>query len=70
MYAYVNTTGVKFLIMTEMDGAPKEEGLMNAFHAMQDAYVDAVSNPFYEFGERITSERFVASMERISKVEL
>mmetsp|Transcript_1577 Transcript_1577/g.9721 ORF Transcript_1577/g.9721 Transcript_1577/m.9721 type:complete len:144 (+) Transcript_1577:95-526(+) len=66
VYAYVNTTGIKFLIMTEMERQVKEADLLRAFETMQSAYTDAVSNPFYNFGEKLTSKRFCSAMEKIA----
>lgn len=66
VYAYVNTTGVKFLIMTEVERPVKEGDLLRTFEAMQSAYTDAVSNPFYNFGEKLTSQGFRTAMEKIA----
>ncbi|KAK8212937.1 hypothetical protein M8818_003102 [Zalaria obscura] len=59
MYGWLTNTGVKFVIVVDMEGRAQQEGknaavlglrnsdLTPAFHALQTAYIRLLRNPFY-----------------------
>ncbi|CAK4336963.1 unnamed protein product [Aphanomyces euteiches] len=57
VYGYITNTAVKFL--TVVPDAPVKESELRAFFAeVHKLYVNAMSNPFAQLGERITSNKF------------
>ncbi|KAH9129720.1 hypothetical protein LEN26_005426 [Aphanomyces euteiches] len=57
VYGYITNTAVKFLAV--VPDAPVKESELRAFFAeVHKLYVNAMSNPFTQLGERITSNKF------------
>ncbi|KAJ9642366.1 hypothetical protein H2199_004746 [Coniosporium tulheliwenetii] len=61
MYGWLTNTGVKFVIIVDMEGRPatadtkisaavglRDADLKPAFRALQTAYIELLRNPFYE----------------------
>ncbi|KAK9799812.1 hypothetical protein WJX73_002139 [Symbiochloris irregularis] len=64
VYGYVSNTSIKFIFVVE-EPAPKDEDMRALFKRFHAAFIDVVSNPFYEIGQPITSTSFDASVRTI-----
>jgi len=65
VYGFVSNTKVKFILVIANASILKDDDLRAVFKRFHAAYVDAVSNPFYNIGSPISSSRFAASVRGI-----
>lgn len=59
-YGYVSSTRVKFILIFEHSTATslKDPDIKSVFQRLHQAYIDCVSNPFYEPNTQLKSKRF------------
>lgn len=57
VYGYLTNTRIKLITVTG-DEAAKEEDVRAVLCNIHTAYVDAISNPFHDAGQPLTSARF------------
>jgi len=65
VYGFISNTKVKFILVVGNGPAVKEDELRMVFRRFHAAYVDAVSNPFYDVGSPVSSGQFAASVRAI-----
>lgn len=64
-FGYVTNTRVKLVAVVD-DPVVKDDEMRAIFRRMHAAFVDAVSNPFYQQGAPLVSPRFDASIRTIA----
>ena len=59
-YGYVSSTRVKFILIFEhsTSASLKDPDIKILFQRLHQAYIDCVSNPFYEPNTQLKSKRF------------
>ena len=59
-YGYVSSTRVKFILIFEhsTSASLKDSDIKISFQRLHQAYIDCVSNPFYEPNTQLKSKRF------------
>ncbi|CAF0744213.1 unnamed protein product [Didymodactylos carnosus] len=59
IYGYVTNTRVKFVIIFEQSTSLlKDNEIRTLFQRLHQAYIDAISNPFYEPNTQLKSKKF------------
>ncbi|KAK7114101.1 trafficking protein particle complex subunit 2-like protein [Littorina saxatilis] len=59
VYGYVTNTKVKFVVVVESSNTSlRDNEIRTMFKRLHGAYVDMLSNPFYNPGENIVSRKF------------
>ncbi|CAJ0963976.1 unnamed protein product, partial [Mesorhabditis belari] len=65
-FAYVSSTGVKFVLVTDSKSQGLRDSEMRAiFKKLHHAYCNAISNPFYVVGQPIKSKHLTEAAKQI-----
>lgn len=64
VFGYITNTRMKFILVVD-EPIPKDEEMRMIFKRFHAAYVDAISNPFYDANTAIHSQAFDASVRTI-----
>mmetsp|Transcript_11867 Transcript_11867/g.30306 ORF Transcript_11867/g.30306 Transcript_11867/m.30306 type:complete len:87 (+) Transcript_11867:65-325(+) len=63
VFGYLTGTNVKLILVADSFNA-KEAVVKKVFRDLHSAYIDAVSNPFYNPGKKIESKSFEQRVDR------